>query len=266
VAGGGLLGLEAAYALSKVGLSVTLLERGNWLLRRQLDARAAQLLQSYLEGLGLRFLLKASATRLEIDNGRLACVVLNDRRDVKAELLLMAAGIVPSIELARKAGLDVAKGVVVDDYLRTSDAAIFAVGDVAENRGAVLGPVAHGCRAGGGRRGECSGWRPSLSSHRADDHAEVVGADMLSCGRIEAQDGDDEPITHEDEGAKTYMKLVIRRVCCNHPKVLGSASSPLKAYKNYPHGMITTQPSTITADLVVADTSEQDRERDRRLG
>ena len=60
VAGGGLLGLEAAYALSKFGLSVNVLERGDWLLRRQLDARAAQLLQSYLEGLGMTILLNAS--------------------------------------------------------------------------------------------------------------------------------------------------------------------------------------------------------------
>ena len=56
---------RSRLALSKLGLSVTVLERGDWLLRRQLDARAAQLLQSYLEGLGMTILLNAWATRLE---------------------------------------------------------------------------------------------------------------------------------------------------------------------------------------------------------
>ena len=150
-----------------------MVERGNWLLRRQLDARAAQLLQSYLEGLGLRFLLNAWATRLEIDKGRLAYVLLNDGREVRAELLLVAAGILPSVELARKAGLNVAKGVVVDDHLRRSDAAIFAVGDVAEHRGVVLGLWPTGVeQAEAAAENVVGGDRPSLQSHRADDHAE----------------------------------------------------------------------------------------------
>lgn len=109
------------------------------MLRRQLDLRAAQLLQTYLEGLGLTILLRASATRLEGEKGRLRRVFLDDNRAVSAELLLVAAGIVPSIELAREAGLHVGRGVVVNDHMRTSDPAIFAVGDVAEYQGTVLG-------------------------------------------------------------------------------------------------------------------------------
>ena len=225
VAGGGLLGLEAAFALSKLGLSVTVLERGDWLLRRQLDARAGQLLQSYLEGLGLTILLNAWATRLELDKGRLACVLLNDGRPLKAELLLVAAGIVPNIELARKVGLDVAKGVVVDDHLRTSDAAIFAVGDVAEHRGIVLGlwptcveqaEAAAENVVGGDRI-----YQPTVPMTML----KVVGADMLSCGRIETQDSQDTLIIREDEGAKTYLKLVIRDNCLHGAILLGHAQA-----------------------------------------
>jgi len=235
VAGGGLLGLEAAFALSKLGLSVTVLERGDWLLRRQLDVRAAQLLQSYLEGLGITILLNAWATRLELDNGRLACVLLNDGRALKAELLLVAAGIVPSIELARKVGLHVAKGVVVDDHLRTSDAAIFAVGDVAEYRGVVLGlwptSVEQAETAAENVVGGDRIYQPTVPMTML----KVVGADMLSCGRIEAQDSEDELIIREDEGAKTYLRLVIRDDRLHGAILLGhaqAASSVSAAVKN----------------------------------
>jgi NADPH-dependent 2,4-dienoyl-CoA reductase/sulfur reductase-like enzyme/ferredoxin len=234
VAGGGLLGLEAAYALSKFGLSVTVLERGNWLLRRQLDARAAQLLQSYLEGLGLRFLLNAWATRLEIDKGRLAYVFLNDGREVRAELLLVAAGILPSVELARKAGLNVAKGVVVDDHLRTSDAAIFAVGDVAEHRGVVLGLWPTGVEQAEAAAENVVGGDRAYKATVPTTMLKVLGADMLSCGRIEAQDGEDELIIHEDEGSKTYLKLLIRdgrlqgAILLGHAPAASAISSAVK--------------------------------------
>ena len=145
-----------------------------------------------------------------MDEGRLARVLLNDGRAVNAELLLVAAGIVPSIELARKAGLHVAKGVVVDDHLRTSDAAIFAVGDVAEYQGAVLGLWPTGVEQAETAAENVVGGRRHYQATVPMTMLKVVGADLLSCGRIEAQDSEDELIIHEDEGTKTYLKLVIR--------------------------------------------------------
>src|SRR5439155_23848259 len=138
VAGGGLLGLEAAYALHKVGLSVTVLERGPWLLRRQLDETGGRLLQSYLERLGLTVLTRAETERVT-GADRVDGVELVDGRPVRAELFLACAGVTPNIELARDAGLAVKRGVVVDDLLRTSDPDVFAAGDVAEVDGDVSG-------------------------------------------------------------------------------------------------------------------------------
>lgn len=210
VAGGGLLGLEAAFALSKLGLSVTVLEWGEWLLRRQLDFRAAQLLQTYLEGLGLTIMLGTSAARLESGEGRLRRVRLKDDRAVDAEVLLVAVGIVPSVHLAAKADLEVRRGVVVDAAMRTSDPAIFAVGDVAEYEGTVLGlwptgveqaEVAAENAVGGSRR--YGGTVPVTM-------LKVLGIDVMSCGRIEVRDDEDELIVREDETARTYMKLIVR--------------------------------------------------------
>ncbi len=229
VAGGGPLGLEAAFALGKFGLDVTVLERGESLMHRRLDLRAAQLLQSYLEGLGLTILLGAEASRVE-GARRLEQVVLADGRSLTADLLLIATGITPATELAADAGLEVDRGVVVDNALRTSDPAIFAVGDVAQHRDRVFGlwpasvdqaRVAAENVAGGERAYE--GTVPVTI-------LKVVGIDLLSCGRFEAEHDDEELIVHEDGERNAYIKLLVsdRRlagaILLGHPRA-GSAVS-----------------------------------------
>ncbi|RSS83584.1 FAD-dependent oxidoreductase [Streptomyces sp. WAC06614] len=209
VAGGGLLGLEAAVALSKIGLDVTVLERGERLLRRQLDLRAAQLLQAYLEGLGLTVLVNATCLRL-LGDGRLERVLLEDGRSVPAEMMLIAAGILPDVRLAQEAGLEVARGVVVDDSMCASDPSIYAVGDAAEFDGKIFGlwptaveqaEVAGEVIAGGVRK--FAGAVPVAV-------LKVAGIDVLSCGRIESSGMPGEEImVHEDRMEKRYTKLVV---------------------------------------------------------
>ena len=230
VAGGGLLGLEAAYALHKLGLDVTVLERGESLLHRQLDLRAAELLQRLPRGTRAeRSLLGAEASRVE-GARRLEQVVLADGRSLAADLLLVAAGITPTTELAADAGLEVDRGVVVDDALRTSDPAIFAVGDVAEHRDRVLGlwptgveqaEVAAENVAGGERayEGTVAGDDPEGGRHRAH-------VDRALRGRAD----DEELIVHEDGERNAYIKLLVsdRRlagaILLGHPRA-GSAVS-----------------------------------------
>jgi nitrite reductase (NADH) large subunit len=206
VAGGGLLGLEAAYALHKLGLRTTVLERGDRLLRRQLDARAAGLLHSYLEGLGLEILTEAETVALE-GNGRVAMALLADGRGVEADVFVAAAGIAPNAELARSAGLAVNRGVLVDERMRTQDYSILAAGDVAEHAGRVHGlwPVAveqaevAADNAVGGDR-EYQGSIPFTI-------LKVVGVELTSIGRFEEQAGDD-VVTLQEPGGR-YRKLVI---------------------------------------------------------
>jgi nitrite reductase (NADH) large subunit len=114
VAGGGLLGLEAAYALRKLGMAVTVLERGPWLLRRQLDERAGDLLRRYLQNLGLEVVVDAEVARLAGDD-RLRGLWLTDGRELAADVLLLAAGIVPEVNLAAASGLRVERGILVDE-------------------------------------------------------------------------------------------------------------------------------------------------------
>jgi nitrite reductase (NADH) large subunit len=205
IAGGGLLGLEAAYALHKVGLKTTVLERGPGLLRRQLDERAGELLRTYLEGLGLEIVLNAEVDAVD-GNGRLSAITLKDGRRLPAQILLVAAGIVPDAELARDAGLAVDRGVLVDDHLRTSDPAVLAAGDVVEFEGQTPGlwPTAV-AQAEVAAENAVGGDRAYVPAPPVT-MLKVVGVELASIGRIHEQDGD-EAIVHEHNG--NYRKLVV---------------------------------------------------------
>lgn len=208
VAGGGLLGLEAAYALHKLGLQVTILERNKWLLNRQLDARGGHLLESYLSNLGLRILTGVQIKALT-KSGGIQHVQMDEGEPRRADLFIVAAGIAPNTALASAAGLDVKRGIVVDAQMRTSANGIYAAGDVAEIDGRVMGlwPVAveqaeiAACNALGESR---SYQEPVLSTQ-----LKVVGADLISVGRIDPGP-DDVCIVEEDVSSHRYRKLVVR--------------------------------------------------------
>jgi len=207
VAGGGLLGLEAAYALHQLGIHATVLERSDALLKRQLDARAAALLQRYLEGLGLEILTGAE-TRAVGGRGRLDHLTLADGRTLDTEILLVAAGIQPNAELGRQAGLATNRGVLVNARMQTGDPHIFAAGDVAEFEGRVPGlwpvavaqaEVAADNAVGGSKLYEEV---PPVTILK------VVGIELTSIGRFEAAGPHEEEIALEDASGR-YRKLVV---------------------------------------------------------
>jgi nitrite reductase (NADH) large subunit len=206
VAGGGLLGLEAAYALHKLGLRTTVLERGDRLLRRQLDARASALLQAYLEGLGLEIARDAETVALSSD-GRVNLAMLADDRMFPADVFLLAAGIAPNIDLARAADLQVNRGVLVDERMRTSDPHVLAAGDVAEHAGRVHGlwPVA--VEQAEVAADNAVGGDKAYVGSIPFTMLKVVGVELTSVGRFEEQAGDD-VVALEEPGGK-YRKLVI---------------------------------------------------------
>jgi nitrite reductase (NADH) large subunit len=237
VAGGGLLGLEAAYALHKLGLKVTVLERGPWLLRRQLDARAAELLRTYLTNLGLDVLLSAETSAVAGD-GRVERVILRDGRELPAEVVLVAAGVVPAADLASAAGLETERGVVVDGALRTSDPGIFAAGDVVQWEGGVLGlwPVAveqaevAAENAVGGDR--------TYTATVPVTMLKVVGVELTSVGRVsaDAAAGEREDV-HEDTEALRYRKIVIDAgercigaILLGYPEEAAAVTAAVKAH------------------------------------
>ncbi len=153
-----------------------------------------------------------------------------DGRSLTADLLLIATGITPATELALDAGLEVDRGVVVDDALRTSDPAIFAVGDVAQHRHRVLGLWPASVEQARVAAENVAGGERAYEGTVPVTILKVVGIDLLSCGRFEAEHDDEELIVHEDGERNAYIKLLVsdRRlagaILLGHPRA-GSAVS-----------------------------------------
>jgi nitrite reductase (NADH) large subunit len=140
VIGGGLLGLEAAWGLKRRGMDVTVVHLMPTLMERQLDTAAAALLRRDLEKRGIAFFTDGKTQ--EIRGGeRAQGVRLADGRELPADLVVLAIGIRPNIDLARDAGLDLNRGILVGDDLRTSDPSIYAVGECVEHNGQVYGLI-----------------------------------------------------------------------------------------------------------------------------
>jgi nitrite reductase (NADH) large subunit len=208
VAGGGLLGLEAAYALHKLGMRTAVLERSDRLLRRQLDARAAELLRRYIEGLGMQIVTDASTASVS-GNGRVDAVTLDDGRSLPADVFLLAAGIEPNATLARAARLHVGRGILVDERMRTADPAIFACGDVAEYSGAVAGLWPTAVEQAEVAADNAVGGARAYAASAPVTILKVVGIELTSIGRFEPDSSGEEVIALQDEAAQRYRKLVI---------------------------------------------------------
>lgn len=141
VIGGGLLGLEAARGLLNLGMDVSVIHIAPTLMERQLDETAGKLLQKELEKQGMKFLLE-KATEEIYGEERVEGLKFKDGSNLEADLVVMAVGIKPNIQLAKESGLTVNRGIVVNDYLQTDIPNIYAVGECAEHNGIPYGLVA----------------------------------------------------------------------------------------------------------------------------
>jgi len=209
VVGGGLLGLEAAFGLMKRGMAVTVLHLMQTMMERQLDEAAGLLLQRDLEASGVTVLTKAHSEAI-LGDTRVEAVQLADGRELPADLVVFAVGVRPNIDLARAGKLDVNRGIIVDDFMATSEADIFAVGECVEHRGQTFGLVgplwkqARICAAVlCGERTEPYVAPPPHTSLK------VTGVDVFSAGVLAARDDADEEITLRDAGSGQYKKLVV---------------------------------------------------------
>jgi len=141
VIGGGLLGLEAANGLIKQGMDVTVVHLMDWLMERQMDDVSGEMLKKSLEDQGMTFMMKASTQEI-LGDGKVEKVKFADGVEVETDLVVMAVGIRPNIELGKKIGLHCERGIVVNDTLQTFDPKIYAIGECVQHRGSTYGLVA----------------------------------------------------------------------------------------------------------------------------
>ena len=210
VIGGGLLGLEAAWGLKRRGMSVAVVHLMPTLMERQLDAPAGQLLQRDLDRRGIAFFTNGQTEEI-YGTERAEGVRLADGRDVPADLVVLAIGIRPNIDLAKKAGLDVNRGIVVGDDMRTSDPDIFAVGECVEHRGQTFGLVAPLWEQAKICAARLAGDAAAAYVPQAVfTSLKITGVDVFSAGALVAADADDDEITLHDAKRGVYKKLVLR--------------------------------------------------------
>lgn len=209
VIGGGLLGLEAAYGLLQQGMSVTVLHLMPTVMERQLDEAAASLLRSDLERRGLTIITEAN-TQAILGDGRVEAVRLADGRELPADLVVMAVGIRPNVTLAKAAGLDVERGIVVDDRLFTSDPHILAVGECVQHRGQTYGLVAPLYDMAKVVADQLAGRTDSAYTGSAvSTRLKVTGVDLFSAGQFNGCEGS-EDVVFRDAGRGVYKRLVFK--------------------------------------------------------
>ncbi|NQT88591.1 FAD-dependent oxidoreductase [bacterium] len=225
--GGGLLGLEAAGALARRGADVTLLEGHEWLMPRQLNRRAGEILGSHIGGIGIHLRTQARTDSI-VGDERVAGVQLTDGATVPADLVLIATGVRPNSHLARRTGLDVNKGVVVDNHLSGSHPCVLAAGDVAEHRGALYGSWAAAQYQGSIAGLNAAGVGTEFGGLPRSNTLKVLGLDLLSIGQFEPEDGSYDVLEQEEGG--TYFRFVFHDGRMAGAILLGdtSLSSPLK--------------------------------------
>ena len=186
--GGGILGLEVAGALAKRGASVTLLEGFGYLLPRQLNREAAYVLEEHIVSLGITVRTKADTREIGGDD-KVKSVILESGEALPADMVTITTGIRSNTHLARRAGLQVNSGVIVDSHLRASAPDIYAVGDAAEWGGFVYGlwePARfQGAIAGQNAAGDSIvfGGMPRMNTLK------VLGIDLFSIGIVSPGDG-----------------------------------------------------------------------------
>ncbi|HEV7186356.1 MAG TPA: nitrite reductase large subunit NirB [Blastococcus sp.] len=211
VMGGGLLGLEAARALQGHGLHVELVHAMPHLMNMQLDAEAGAILKRSVESLGIAVHLDVFATDVS-GTDHVEGVGLADGRRIDADLLVVAAGVRPNTDIAVRSGLEVERGIVVDDQLRTDDPDVYAIGECAQHRGEVYGLVAPAWEHARVLADVLTGTDPTAEYHgsRTATKLKVAGVDVAVMGVNTPERDDDEFLVISEPKRGVHLSVVIR--------------------------------------------------------
>jgi nitrite reductase (NADH) large subunit len=210
VVGGGLLGLEAAHALRRLGLSPHVVELAPRLMPMQVDEGGGALLRRFIEGLGVHVYCGHATQAIEPDRGRLL-VRIADGTELDTDVVVFSAGVRPRDALARDAGLRVGErgGVLVDNRCRTSDEDIWAIGECAAVEGRCYGLVAPGYAMAEVVADRLLGGNATFPGADMSTKLKLLGVDVASFGDAHAKTHGALEVVHNDPVAGRYAKLVV---------------------------------------------------------
>jgi ferredoxin-nitrate reductase len=211
IVGGGLLGLELSDALMELGLDVSVVQRTSRLMDRQLDNMASNLLNDELEERGLKIYYNDEVLR-HAGKDAITGVKLKSGKDLYCDAIVYAIGTQPNMEIAKEAGLECNRGVVVNEYLQTSDPNIFAVGEIAEYKKALYGITAAAEEQADIVAGFVNGDESNLyEGSLLMNILKVAGFDLCSIGMAETpkNDPDYEEVVYIDKARRYYKKCIV---------------------------------------------------------
>lgn len=209
VIGGGLLGLEAARGLLNLGMEVDVVHLLPYLMERQLDPVASKMLEKELKDQGMNFLMEKQSAEI-LGDERVTGLRFKDGTEVDADLVVMAVGIKPNVQLAKDSGFEVNRGIVVNDFLETNFPNVYAVGECVEHRGTVYGLVAPLYEQGKVLAAFLANKMPDpYEGSIMATQLKVSGVDLFSVGEI-MDDDTTKAIKVHNEFDGVYKKVLIR--------------------------------------------------------
>lgn len=227
VVGGGLLGLEAAKAISSASTKVTLIQQANRLMNRQLDQQASELLEEYVEDLGIDIITLSGVRQIlgekvinpegdslaDKEYGRVTGVVTRDKETIECDTVLLCTGIKPNVQLASSGHIAFTQGITVNDTLETSVPNIYAIGECCEHNSVVYGMVAPGLEQASILANRLSKGHALYQGTQLISTLKVVGESVTSMGEVAevTQRINQQEIVYQNKKRGIYRKLVIHR-------------------------------------------------------
>ncbi|MCX7845515.1 MAG: FAD-dependent oxidoreductase [Dictyoglomaceae bacterium] len=235
ILGCGLLGLEIGRALSQRGLKITGLEFFPRLIPKQLDEEGARILKKKIEErFNFEFYLGVKAQKILSSHGKFKGIELEDGRRIYGDLLIVSAGIIPNIDLAKNSEISVNKGIIVNEYMETNIKDIFSCGDCVEFNGRIYGIIPASLEqslvAGKNMIGEKIEYKGTIPSNTL----KVTGIDLTSIGEIDPpKEKGFEVIIKKDEERGFYRKLVLKERVIVGAILLGDKRKYVNKIQNF---------------------------------
>lgn len=238
VIGGGLLGLEAARGLIGKGLETHVVHLTGHLMEVQLDAQAGRVLRRAMEQLGVKVHLEKATTAI-LGEQRVEGLRFKDGSTLHCDMVVISAGIRPNTQLAREAGLNVNRGIVVDDAMMTSEPDVYAVGECAEHRGVTYGLVAPLWEQTAALADRLTARKPAAvyTGSKLSTKLKVMGVDLMVMGEKEPAHEDDEVVVYAEPSRSIYKKLILRQGKLAGAILLGDGTSAPSLWQSFERGL-----------------------------
>lgn len=132
IIGGGILGLEAAFSVKELGKEVSVIEAADYILNRQLDHELSKKLEKSLNDMGIKTFTGKATEEILANDGKVSGIKLSNGEEIKADVIMVQAGVRSIIDLAKNSNLEVDRGIIVNDNLQSKKENVYAAGDCAQ--------------------------------------------------------------------------------------------------------------------------------------